>query len=231
MVSHIAPQPGQDMLEVGPGQGALTAPLLERLGRLTAIELDRDLAEQLKQRFGEPLQLIVDDALEFDIAPYLPQQSGLRVVGNLPYNVSTPLLFRFLAVAERLADMHLLLQKEVVDRMLALPGSRARGRLSVMIQYRCAVYRCFNVPAGAFFPTPKVMSSFVRLVPHRELPVAASDERWFMRLVTAAFSARRKTLRNSLRDLVGETDIKRAGVDPERRAETLSVEEFVKIAG
>ncbi|MCG5529347.1 16S rRNA (adenine(1518)-N(6)/adenine(1519)-N(6))-dimethyltransferase RsmA [Halorhodospira halochloris] len=230
MVAHIAPQQGQQLLEIGPGQGALTEPLLDRLGSLTAVELDRDLALALEQRFGQRLHLLVGDVLELDLQPYLPDQGRLRVVGNLPYNVSTPILFHLLAVAEHIEDMHLLLQKEVVDRMLAAPGSKARGRLSVMIQYRCHVERCFNVPAGAFFPAPKVMSSFARLVPYRQLPAAARDEQRFAKVVAAAFSTRRKTLRNSLRGLVDEQKIVRAGVDPGRRAESLTVAEFVNIA-
>lgn len=237
MIAHIAPQPGHEMVEIGPGQGALTGPLLDRLGRLTAVELDRDLAAQLEQRFTDRLQLIVGDALELDLAAARPEdeqrggQNRLRVVGNLPYNVSTPILFHLLSMAERIEDMHLLLQKEVVDRMLAPAGTKERGRLSVMIQYRCSVERCFNVPAGAFFPPPKVMSSFVRLIPHRVLPLAATDEQWLARVVTAAFGGRRKTLRNSLRGLVSAESMAQVGVDPVRRAESLSVEEFVRIAG
>lgn len=230
MITAIAPQSGQNVVEIGPGEGALTAPLLERLGVLTAVELDRDLAAALEQRFGDALDLICADILELDPAVLLPNQGRLRVVGNLPYNVSTPILFQLLAAADQIDDMHLLLQREVVDRMLAVPGSKARGRLSVMVQYRCAVRRCFNIPAGAFYPVPKVMSSFVRLVPHRPLTVAADDEKRLAEVVAAAFSGRRKTLRNSLRGLVSPAAMERAGVDPGRRAETLSVAEFVSLA-
>ncbi|MBK1727148.1 16S rRNA (adenine(1518)-N(6)/adenine(1519)-N(6))-dimethyltransferase RsmA [Halorhodospira neutriphila] len=230
MVTAIAPRPGQALLEIGPGEGALTAPLLERLGALTAVELDRDLAAALRERLGPGLTVIEGDATTLDLAALAPAEGRLRVAGNLPYNVSTPILFHLLAAAERIEDLHLLLQREVVERMAAPPGSRVRGRLSVMVQYRCAVERCFNVPAGAFFPAPKVISSFVRLTPHRPLPVAARDEGVLQGLVAAAFAARRKTLRNSLRRWLSPAAIEAAGVDAGARAETLSVAEFVRLA-
>ncbi len=232
MVQAIAPRPGDSVLEIGPGHGALTEPLLERLGELTAIELDRDLAPRLRERLGPALTVIEGDALDQDIAALASPADGgrLRVVGNLPYNVSTPILFHLLGAAEHIEDLHLLLQREVVDRMVAGPGSRIRGRLSVMVQYRCRVERCFNVPAGAFHPVPKVMSSFVRLTPYRALPHPAANERILQEIVTAAFGGRRKTLRNSLRRWLTGTAIESAGVDPGRRAETLEVAEFVQLA-
>ncbi|MFP4130298.1 MAG: 16S rRNA (adenine(1518)-N(6)/adenine(1519)-N(6))-dimethyltransferase RsmA [Halorhodospira sp.] len=230
MIAAIGPEPGQALLEIGPGEGALTAPLLERLGALTAVELDRDLASTLRARFGPALTVIEGDALALDLAGMAPAGGRLRVVGNLPYNVSTPILFHLLAAADHLADLHLLLQREVVDRLVAPPGGRTRGRLSVMVQYRCRVERCFNVAAGSFYPAPQIMSSFVRLVPHRPLPEPAQDEALLQRLVAAAFGARRKTLRNSLKGLVPPAAIEAAGVDPARRAEDLAVADFVRLA-
>ncbi len=230
MVAAIGPEPGQALLEIGPGEGALTAPLLERVGALTAVELDRELALALRERFGPALTVVEGDALGLDPADFTPAGQRLRVVGNLPYNVSTPILFHLLAAADHLADLHLLLQREVVDRMAASPGSKLRGRLSVMVQYRCRVERCFNVAAGSFYPAPKVMSSFVRLVPHRPLPESARDEALLQQVVASAFGARRKTLRNSLKGLVPAAAIEAAGVDPGCRAEDLAVADFVRLA-
>ncbi|MBK1734006.1 16S rRNA (adenine(1518)-N(6)/adenine(1519)-N(6))-dimethyltransferase [Halorhodospira abdelmalekii] len=235
MITAIAPRSDQTLLEIGPGEGALTAPLLERVATLYAVEIDRDLAAALAERFAPTLRLIEGDALTLDLASLQPPAGErLRVVGNLPYNVSTPILFHLLANCELIADLHLLLQREVVDRMVAPPGGKTRGRLSVMVQYRCAVTRCFNVPAGAFFPVPKVMSSFVRLTPHRPLPHPAADEPLFERIVAAAFAGRRKTLRNSLRSLLPEATEgplwEATGIDPGRRAETVSVAEFVALS-
>ncbi len=230
MVSAIAPRQGDTMLEIGPGEGALTGPLLEHTGGLTVVELDQELIPALRARFGSAVSVIEGDALELDPAGLAPAEGGLRVVGNLPYSVSTPILFHLLEATSAIGDLHLLLQREVVDRMVAPAGSKLRGRLSVMVQYRCSVQRCFNVPAGAFYPAPKVMSSFVRLVPHRPLPVAARDEARLREVVTAAFGKRRKTLRNSLRGLLVEEAFAEAGIDPGRRAETLEVAEFVRLA-
>ena len=230
MITTIGPRRGETMLEIGPGEGALTAPLLERLGALTAIELDRDLAPELRERLGPALTVIEGDALAVDPAALAPSGGRLRVVGNLPYNVSTPILFHLLGAAASIEDLHLLLQREVVDRLVAPAGSRLRGRLSVMVQYRCRAERCFNVPAGAFVPAPRVISSFVRLVPHRELPAPAQDEAVLERVVADAFGQRRKTLRNSLRGWLDAEQMAAAGVDPGRRPETLEVAEFVRLA-
>ncbi|WP_028874221.1 16S rRNA (adenine(1518)-N(6)/adenine(1519)-N(6))-dimethyltransferase RsmA [Tepidiphilus margaritifer] len=229
IVAAIDPKPGEHLVEIGPGLGALTEPLIESVGQLMAIELDRDLAARLRQRFPEErLRLIEGDALRFDFAS-LP--APLRVVGNLPYNVSTPLLFHLAEYADRIADMTFMLQKEVVDRMAAEPGSAAYGRLSVMLQQRFAVRKCFDVPPGAFVPVPKVTSSIVRLIP---LPVgthALEDPERFSRLVAAAFNQRRKTLRNALKALIPDPALFiEAGIDPQARAETLTVEDFVRLA-
>ena len=229
IVAAIDPKPGEHLVEIGPGLGALTEPLIEAAGQLTAIELDRDLAARLRERFpAERLRLIEGDALRFDFAT-LP--APLRVVGNLPYNVSTPLLFHLAAYAERLTDMTFMLQKEVVERMAAQPGSAAYGRLSVMLQLRFAVRKCFDVPPGAFVPAPKVTSSIVRLTPLPAGTHALADAELFSRLVAAAFNQRRKTLRNALKALLPEQNLLvQAEIDPNARAETLAVEDFVRLA-
>jgi len=229
IVAAIGPKPGEHLVEIGPGLGALTEPLIEAAGHLTAIELDRDLAARLRERFPEErLRLIEGDALRFDFAS-LP--APLRVVGNLPYNVSTPLLFHLAEYADRIVDMTFMLQKEVVERMAAEPGSAAYGRLSVMLQQRFSVRKCFDVPPGAFVPMPKVTSSIVRLTPLPEGTHALEDPEGFSRLVAAAFNQRRKTLRNALKALLPEQNLfARAEIDPNARAETLAVEDFVRLA-
>ena len=229
IVAAIDPKPSEHLVEIGPGLGALTGPLIEAAGHLTAIELDRDLAARLRERFPEErLQLIEGDALRFDFAS-LP--APLRVAGNLPYNVSTPLLFHLAEYADRIADMTFMLQKEVVERMAAEPGSPAYGRLSVMLQQRFSVRKCFDVPPGAFVPMPKVTSSIVRLIPLPAGTHALEDPECFSRLVAAAFNQRRKTLRNALKTLLPEQSLfAQAGIDPNARAETLAVEDFVRLA-
>lgn len=228
IVSAIAPARDDALLEIGPGQGALTAPLLERLDRLYAVEIDRDLARDLGERFApERLILFCEDALEFDYAR-LP--APLRVVGNLPYNVSTPLLFRLEAHASRFVDLHFMLQREVVDRMVAAPSTPAYGRLSVMLQRRFELERLFVVPPGAFRPQPEVHSAVVCLRP-RPQPVAADvSDACFRRVVSAAFSGRRKTLRNALAGLLSGEEIAAAGVDTGLRPENLGVAEFAALA-
>ena len=228
LVAAIDPQPDDRMVEIGPGLGALTEPLLERLAALDVVEIDRDLTAALANRFPpERVRIHQADALAFDFCALGPD---LRVVGNLPYNISSPLLFHLAGMAGCLRDCHFMLQREVVDRIVAEPGGRVYGRLSVMLQYRFAAQRLLRVPAGAFRPAPKVESAFLRLVPHRPLPVAALDERVFAEVVARSFGQRRKTLRNALRDLVEADELAALGVDPGRRAETLPVEAFVRIA-
>jgi 16S rRNA (adenine1518-N6/adenine1519-N6)-dimethyltransferase len=215
-------------VEIGPGRGALTLPLLERLESLDVVEIDRDLAAALRARFSpERLRVHEGDALDFDFASL---GSDLRIVGNLPYNISSPLLFHLAGVTAHLRDCHFMLQREVVERMAAPPGSKAYGRLSVMLQYRFRVEKLLRVPPGAFLPVPQVESAFVRLVPHRVLPHAAADEELFGTLVARAFGQRRKTLRNAVRELLEEADIRAAGIDPSLRPEMLSVEQFVRLA-
>jgi 16S rRNA (adenine1518-N6/adenine1519-N6)-dimethyltransferase len=232
IVDAVDPQPGERVLEIGPGLGALTAPLLERCAAMTAVEIDRDLAARLRQRFdATQLQLIEGDALRLDwqrLAAADPRP--LRIVGNLPYHISTPLLFALLPAAARVRDQHFMLQKEVVERMVAAPGGRDYGRLSVTLQFRYRLARLFVVPAGAFSPAPKVESAIVRLVPKPEGELPAVDAEAFARVVAAAFGQRRKTLRNALSDLLDAAAIRACGVDPGARAETLPVAAFVALA-
>jgi 16S rRNA (adenine1518-N6/adenine1519-N6)-dimethyltransferase len=229
IVEAIAPRPGDLVVEIGPGLGALTAPLLERVDRLHVVEIDRDLIARLKEAWPpERLAIHEGDALEFDFAAL---GERLRIVGNLPYNISTPLLFHLAGFANRVRDMHFMLQKEVVDRMVAEPGGTGYGRLSVMLQYRFEMERLFVVPPGAFNPAPKVDSAIVRLMPRK---LGAGDtvksEETFARVVTAAFSQRRKMLRNTLRELIAEDGLAALGVKPTARAEELSVADFVRLA-
>lgn len=231
IIAAIRPQPGDTLVEIGPGQGAITLPLLEAAGRLTAIELDRDLVEPLQNRArtAGALEVINADALRFDFCS-LSGDRALRIVGNLPYNISTPLLFHLLEQSQCIRDMHFMLQKEVVERMAAAPGTGQYGRLSVMLQYRCRVTPLFTIGPGAFTPPPKVDSAFVRLEPYTQAPVAVLDPRVFADVVRAAFAQRRKTLRNTLRGVVEVEEIRLAGVDPAARAETLDLNAFAALA-
>ena len=232
ILQAIDPRPGQHLVEIGPGQGAITGGLLQAAGQLDAVELDRDLIPLLQRRFattGE-LRLHSGDALRFDFCSLRNGDERLRIVGNLPYNISTPLLFHLLDQADCIEDMHFLLQREVVERMAAGPGSKTYGRLSVMLQARCRVESLFAIGAGAFRPAPKVESAFVRLQPKRRDAPRIDRPEWFGELVTHAFSQRRKTLRNSLRELVTAEQLEAAGVDPKLRAERLSVADFVHLA-
>ena len=237
ILTAVAAKPGQHLVEIGPGRGALTAGLLQAAGALDVIELDRDLVGPLAERLAGLGRLHVHqaDALTFDLCGLLPANAAaagarLRLVGNLPYNISTPLLFRFLAQMDCIADMHLMLQKEVVDRMVAAPGSKVYGRLSVMVQSRCAVQRVLAVGAGAFVPAPKVASAVVRLSPLRPPPVVIVDAGLHARIVAAAFAQRRKRLSNSLRGLVQPALLKRCGLDPGARAEQIAVVDFARLA-
>jgi 16S rRNA (adenine1518-N6/adenine1519-N6)-dimethyltransferase len=234
IVAAIAPEPGEALVEIGPGRGALTGALLARSLRLDVIELDRDLAAALAASpWAETGALVIHrgDALAFDFAG-LARERGqpLRVVGNLPYNVSTPLLFHLLEATASLRDLHVMLQREVVARLVARPGEQPYGRLGVMVQARCRVERLFGVGAGAFSPPPRVESAFVRIVPLAEARVPPRDAERFAEIVRRAFSARRKTLRNALAGLVDPAAIAAADLDPAARPETLSVEDFARLA-
>jgi 16S rRNA (adenine1518-N6/adenine1519-N6)-dimethyltransferase len=228
IIRAIDPRPGEHIVEIGPGLGALTVPLLDHVGRMHTVELDRELCDRLRERYpAERLAVHQADALRFDFAK-LP--APLRIVGNLPYNISTPLLFHVATSADRCRDLHFMLQQEVVDRMVARPSHADYGRLSVMLQYRFRMERLFTVPPGAFRPMPKVHSACVRLVPRFSQERKARDELGFAKVVLKAFSMRRKTLRNALRGLIRESELAALGIDPGVRAQTLSVEDFVKIA-
>ena len=227
-IDAIAPRPDDNMVEIGPGLGALTEPLLQTLKHLHVVEIDRDLIARLK-RLHTPERMTIHegDALKFDFGS-LGQK--LRVVGNLPYNISTPLLFHLAQYAAQIRDMHFMLQKEVVQRMTAEPSSGHYGRLSVMLQYRFFVDHLFDVPGGAFNPPPKVTSAFVRLAPLAPLPWPARNEAVFANIVSSAFSTRRKTLRNALKPYLNDADFAALGIDPMLRAENLAIEQFVRIA-
>jgi 16S rRNA (adenine1518-N6/adenine1519-N6)-dimethyltransferase len=232
IVAAIQPLESDAIVEIGPGQGAITMPLLQAAGHLQVIELDRDLIDPLLAQCRKAGELIIHnaDALRFDFCSLSGDAANLRVVGNLPYNISTPLLFHLLSQAGCIRDMHFMLQKEVVDRLAAAPGSRQYGRLSVMVQYRCRVSRLFAIGPGAFQPPPRVESAFVRLEPYRELPVAIHDEAVLKSVVRQAFAQRRKTLRNALRGLLEEEAIRSLGIDPSVRAEVLGLREFAALA-
>jgi len=227
IVAAIAPARDDRFVEIGPGRGALTRPLLAVVEHLHAIEIDRDLAAALTREFAPRLTVHTADVLGFDFATL---GNALRVVGNLPYNISTPLLFHIDRYGEQIRDIHVMLQKEIVARMVAAPSSSAYGRLSVMLQYRFELEKLIEVPATAFDPAPRVESAVVRLTPLRPPRVAARDYAWFARIVKTAFSQRRKTLRNSLSVFLAEPDWRSLAIAPTARAQELSVAQFVAIA-
>ena len=227
VVAAIRPARGDRLVEIGPGLGALTRPLLAATGQMDAIEIDRDLAKALTDEFGDTVNLHVTDVLKFDFAAL---GSDLRVVGNLPYNISTPLLFYLAGCTERIRDIHVMLQREVVARMVAAPSDSDYGRPSVMLQYRFEMEKLLDVPAAAFDPAPKVESAVVRLIPLRPLRHPARDEKLFARIVGAAFSQRRKALRNSLRDYLSEKEFAALTIAPMARAQDLGVAQYVAIA-
>ncbi|WP_447553764.1 16S rRNA (adenine(1518)-N(6)/adenine(1519)-N(6))-dimethyltransferase RsmA [Vreelandella sp. EE22] len=232
IIRAIGPAKGDRLIEIGPGQGALTAPLLEANGELEVVELDRDLIPGLRvQFFNYPGFVIHEgDALKFDFKALKGDGPALRVVGNLPYNISTPLIVHLLEMGPAIADMHFMLQKEVVERLAAEPGGTDWGRFSVMAQYYCQVEQLFIVPPEAFVPQPKVDSAIVRLTPHETLPHPADDPALLFELVKLAFGQRRKTLRNNFKGRVSAETLAFLEIDPGRRPQTLSVEEYVKIA-
>ena len=231
IVLAIQPARGDDVVEIGPGEGALTLPLLRELGHMTVIELDRDLVPRLRaaaEGVGT-LEIVNADVLTVDFSA-LAKANPLRVVGNLPYNISSPILFHCMEHIDAIRDMHFMLQKEVVDRMAAKPGSKVYGRLSVMLQLVCRIDPLLRVPPGAFRPPPKVDSAVVRLTPRAPAERAFGDAALVARLVKAAFGQRRKTLANALGDLASADVIRAAGIDPRARAEQLAPETFVHLA-
>ena len=231
IVLAIDPQPGDRIVEIGPGQGALTLPLLDRHGALTAIEFDRDLLQPLAAAAQEhgALTLLNANVLSVDFTA-LADGRPLRLVGNLPYNLSSPILFHALDHAEAITDMHFMLQKEVVERMAAPPGSKVYGRLSVMLQACCTVVPLFTVPPDAFRPAPKVDSAVVRLLPHASADIGIDDRACFAQVVRAAFGQRRKTLRNALSGVADSATIEAAGLRPDMRAEQIAVDDFIQLA-
>ena len=230
IVAAIDPRPGERLVEIGPGLGAITLPLLARVPELHAVEIDRDAIRHLRAATGESpsLHLHEADVLEFDLAG-LDDGRGLRVVGNLPYNISTPLLFRLIEQRQHVRDMHFMLQKEVVDRMAAAPDTEHYGRLPVMLAPWLRIEPLFDIGPGAFRPPPRVTSTFVRLAPHAE-PLRIEQPRCYANVVAAAFSQRRKTLRNALKAILSQEEIRAAGIDPGARAETVPAAGFAALA-
>ncbi len=226
IVSAVSPKSSDHLVEIGPGQGALTELLLPECGRLDVVELDRDLVTLLHKKFATEAKIVIHsgDALNFDFAS-LGKGEPLRIIGNLPYNISTPLLFHLFAQGSCIRDMHFMLQKEVVDRLCAQPGSKDYGRLGVMASYYCAMEPLMEVPPESFYPQPKVISSVVRLIPHEHKPVDIPAG-ILQRIVSTAFSQRRKTLRNALGNLFSESEIRKLGIDPGKRPESLGLKEF-----
>jgi 16S rRNA (adenine1518-N6/adenine1519-N6)-dimethyltransferase len=232
IIACLEAKPGQRWVEIGPGQGALTDPLLRAGVHLDVVELDRDLVALLKKKFTGRANFEIHsaDALKFDFSSLTENGGRLRIVGNLPYNISTPLMFHLLNNSHCIEDMHFMLQKEVVDRLCAEPGSKQYGRLSIMMKYYCEAEHLFDVPPESFDPAPKVMSSIVRLTPHRQPPVQLDCIDNLNRIVTQAFSQRRKTLRNSLKNLISDTDLEALSIDPKLRAENLTLQDFANLS-
>lgn len=232
IVDAINPIQGETLVEIGPGLGALTEPVCELVDALTVVELDRDLAQRLRTHpfISSKLNIVEKDALKFDFTQLIKDDNPIRVFGNLPYNISTPLMFHLFSFADKVKDMHFMLQKEVVNRLAASPGNKNYGRLSVMAQYHCQVIPVIQVPPGAFNPPPKVDSSVVRLIPHKNKPVNVKSAAILNKVCAQAFNQRRKTLRNSLKDLLSEEQITSAGIDPKLRAENLSLKDYATLA-
>lgn len=232
IVDVFDPQPTQAVVEIGPGLGAITAPLLLRVRAMDAVEIDRDAIHHLKQTLGGTGELRIHegDALKFDFGSLAPPGQRLRLVGNLPYNISTPLLFRLIEQREHVLDMHFMLQKEVVDRMASVAGDDDYGRLTVMLAPWVTVTPLFDIAPESFRPPPRVVSTFVRLTPHASAPFQIDDYRAYSRVVAAAFSQRRKTLRNALKQLLTSEQIQQAGVDPGARAEVIDPAGFAALA-
>jgi 16S rRNA (adenine1518-N6/adenine1519-N6)-dimethyltransferase len=234
IVAAIAPKPDETIVEIGPGRGAITGPLINAGADLHVIEIDRDLAAMLPRQVPglAPERIHVGDALKANLPELISATADekIRVVGNLPYNISTPLLFHLMESTGQVRDMHFMLQKEVVERISASPGGKDYGRLSLMCQYHCSTVPLFIVPPEAFVPPPRVESAFLRMVPHKTPPVEISDFDTLKRIVAQAFSLRRKTLRNSLKSLMTVEMIESAGVDPALRAEALSLADYAALS-
>ncbi len=233
LIDAISPQKNQTIVEIGPGLGALTKPLLKKIDHLHVVEIDRDIVSWMQTEYTKPSYISNSitihnvDALKFDFGQL---GNHLRVTGNLPYNISTPILFHLLDNLAHITDMHFMLQKEVVERMVAQPSTPAYGRLSVMLQYHLSMEYLITVPPEAFEPAPKVESAFVRCIPHATLPFIAKDTALFAKIVMAAFGQRRKTIRNTLKDFLNDEDFVHLSLNPQLRAENLSVKSFVEIS-
>lgn len=232
IVDAIDPQPQQNLIEIGPGLAALTEPVADRCDFLRVVEIDRDLADRLE---GHPflqhkLEVIRGDAMTIDFNQFGSADEPLRLFGNLPYNISTPLIFHLLHFLPIVDDMHFMLQKEVVDRLAAAPGSKTFGRISVSVQQACQVTPVVNVPAGAFNPPPKVESAVVRLTPYRDSPTPVKDREQLHALCLKAFNQRRKTIRNNLKGLIDEQQLEQLDINPGARPETLSVADYCRMS-
>jgi len=232
IINAINPGTKDRIVEIGPGKGALTRPLLEASGHLDVIELDRDLPPILQAycRGAGELTIHSADAMKFDLATLINDNHKLRVVGNLPYNISTPLIFHLLDYCAVIQDMYFMLQKEVVERLTAKPDNKSYGRLSIMVQYHCQADYLFTVKPGSFTPVPKVDSAIVKLTPRPTPPVTVDNDDDFSLIIRAAFATRRKTLRNNLKEHLDTDLIQSLDIDPSRRAETISIEEFARLA-
>ncbi|WP_144392181.1 16S rRNA (adenine(1518)-N(6)/adenine(1519)-N(6))-dimethyltransferase RsmA [Pleionea sediminis] len=232
IVSTINPKPGDNIIEIGPGPGALTQPVLKQAGKMRAIELDREVIPKLRMYcFGDgELEIIESDALKIDFKEFSDSPRSLRIIGNLPYNISTPLLFHLFEHLEVIKDMHFMLQKEVVDRLCAVPGTKDYGRLSIMAQYYARPEFMFLVKPGAFNPPPKVDSAIIRLTPKEHNEHDQTDVKTLNGVVTSAFSLRRKTVRNSLKSHLSEDELNELDIKPTERAENLTLDQYIRIA-
>lgn len=233
IISAINPKPEEHLVEIGPGLGALTEEILELAGALEAVELDRDLVPVLRTKFfryEDKFKIHEADALKFDFSSLKNDERPLRVIGNLPYNISTPLIFHLLSFSGLISDMHFMLQKEVVDRLAATPGTKAWGRVSVMTQIDCDVESLFEVPPEAFFPRPKVQSAIVRITPKVQRHRSDCSRVYLSKLVQLAFAQRRKTLRNNLKGIIDEATIEALDIDPACRAETLTLDQLIDLS-
>ncbi|MCB1615584.1 MAG: 16S rRNA (adenine(1518)-N(6)/adenine(1519)-N(6))-dimethyltransferase RsmA [Pseudomonadales bacterium] len=230
MLSFINPAADEPIIEIGPGLGALTRPLLDAGAHITAIEIDRDLSAKLAADFqGRHFELITQDALKTNFAEIEPDAGKIRIIGNLPYNISTPLIFHLLAYEWRIKEMYFLLQREVVNRLAANPDTGAYGKLGIMVQYHCDVTPLFDIPPEAFTPQPKVFSSYVKITP-RPYPIQASDTTHLKNLVNAAFQQRRKTLRNTLKKWISAPELAELGIAPDKRPENLQIDDYIRIS-
>ncbi|MAG77699.1 MAG: 16S rRNA (adenine(1518)-N(6)/adenine(1519)-N(6))-dimethyltransferase [Colwelliaceae bacterium] len=232
IVDAINPETGENLIEIGPGLGALTEPVVERAGDISVVELDRDLAHRLRHHpfLAKHLTIHEIDALKFDFASLATEDKPMRIFGNLPYNISTPLIFHLLSFKSQVKDMHFMLQKEVVDRMAAAPNSKAYGRLSIMTQYQCQVQSVMEIGPEAFQPPPKVDSAIVRLIPHKEIKNPVKRLETLNQVCVTAFNQRRKTIRNSFKKLLSAEALESLGLSPTLRPENLSIDDYIKVA-